>query len=592
MVPAAVHETRTSVKRVAGLVLILAGLGAAFYWWSLKPAERAVGQVRSVAPPAILDKHCKEAVGPPRVEQITEGVWVAIGWDLANTILVQTEDGNVVIDAGMSPERAQPVREALLAKAPGPIRALVFTHSHIDHVGGASVWVEEGTEIWATEVFTEHFMKQYGAFRELETRRAARQFGAFMDDASLPCSALGRRIDLVAATRTGARMPNKRFSGEASFEVGGQRFELIEAHGETHDQLFVWLPDKRVLMPGDNYYAAFPNLYTIRGTSPRPVDAWIDSLDRMRRKDAEHLVPSHTTPISGRAAVRSALRDYRDGIQWVRDRVVQGANAGLDPQALAESVGLPKHLAGLKALEPLYGQIDWSARAIYGNHLGWFDGRPEALYPMPRKAQATATVEAMGGAPEVWKRVEAAEPRWALHLLSLLKDAGGETAPGGRWALTKAKALETLAEEVGNTNGRGYLVESARELRHGPTPLPKPKPVPELIDEVPLRIIFGVMASRLIPERSIDTHEAVRFEFSDHEPLTVTVRRGVAEIVYGPPLPDAIAPIATVKTDASTWGKVALQLERPVQALSDGRLEIEGDRAGFLTFTKRFRRGL
>jgi glyoxylase-like metal-dependent hydrolase (beta-lactamase superfamily II) len=52
-------------------------------------------------------------------------------------------------------------------------------------------------------------------------------------------------------------------------QVGGVRIELVEAHGETHDQLFVWLPDKSVLLPGDNYYHSFPNLYSIRGTSPR-----------------------------------------------------------------------------------------------------------------------------------------------------------------------------------------------------------------------------------------------------------------------------------------------------------------------------------
>ena len=149
-----------------------------------------------------------------------------------------------------------------------------------------------------------------------------------------PAPRWGARPDLEAALATGARMPTDVFSGRAEFELGGVRVELREAHGETEDQLFVWLPEARVLLCGDNYYRAFPNLYTLRGTRPRPVDRWIESLDRMRRLQPEVLVPSHTTPVRGRDAVARELRTYRDGIQWVRDAVVRGAKRGpLDRRA-------------------------------------------------------------------------------------------------------------------------------------------------------------------------------------------------------------------------------------------------------------------
>ena len=164
-------------------------------------------------------------------------------------------------------------------------------------------------------------------------------------------------------------MPTQTFSGSKTLDVGGTRIDLIEAHGETHDQLFVWLPEERVLMPGDNWYRSFPNLYTIRGSQPRPVDAWIDSLDRMRRLEPKILVPSHSGPVRGEQAVQDALRNYRDAIQWVRDAVVRGANAGEDVDTLANGIGLPPHLATEPALAELYGQVDWSVRAIYSNHL-------------------------------------------------------------------------------------------------------------------------------------------------------------------------------------------------------------------------------
>lgn len=126
---------------------------------------------------ASLKDLCDEAVGKPRVERVGDRVLVARGYDLANVALVKTSEGSVVIDASMSPTAGRAIRDALLAEAPGPIRALVLTHSHIDHVGGASAFAEPGTEIWATDAFTDHFLKQYGLFQPVEMLRGARQYG-------------------------------------------------------------------------------------------------------------------------------------------------------------------------------------------------------------------------------------------------------------------------------------------------------------------------------------------------------------------------------------------------------------------------------
>lgn len=576
--------------------LAIAAIAAVAAWFFLVPRSVDVVQQRAVAPPDELDAHCRDAIGPPRVVEIGDRVLVAIGYDLANTMLIRTDAGHVVVDVGMSPARAAQARAALLERAPGAVAAVIYTHSHIDHVGGASAWVGTDTPIWATSAFTAHFLKQYGLFRPAETRRAARQFGVHVHEESLPCAALGRRIDLEAATRTGARLPTHTFDGAKTLEIGGVRIELVEAHGETHDQLFVWLPESRVLMPGDNYYRAFPNLYTIRGTAPRPVDRWIRSLDEMRRRAPLHLVPSHTVPISGEAEIRAALTRYRDGIQWVRDRVVAAANAGHSIDAIAAEVGLPPQLADDPALRPLYGQVDWSVRAIYGGHLGWFDGRPEALYPLTAQARAEKTIAAMGGAQAVAERAAAAvggDPRWALHLFALLDDAGEAPAPGTPPAEARADALEALAATVGNTNGRGYLLESAHELRAGQPALPTPRPEAVFLDGIPMSVFFQTMATRLSPARSLEAFETVHFEFTDtDERFVVTVRRGVAEMVEGEPLPGTPEPIARVRTDTATWRRIALKMMAPAEAVADGALAVEGDAAAFFRFSKRFDRGI
>ena len=521
-----------------------------------------------------LAAYCETHVGEPRIAELADGLWLAIGHDLANTMILETSEGLVVVDVGMSPTRASEVRRVVDETIGGEIAAIIYTHSHIDHVGGATEWADDDTEIWATEAFTEHFVKQYAAFAIAETRRGNRQFGLHVDDEALPCSALGRRADVDAALETGALLPNQTFSGSTTLEFGDVRIELYEAHGETHDQLYVWIPHLEALLPGDNYYAAFPNLYTIRGTSPRPVDEWIASLDRMRAHDPALLVPSHTIPVVGRDAVREALTSYRDGIQWIRDGVARGANAGLSVDQIVEEVTLPDRLAGVPALSELYGRVDWSVRAIYGNNLGWFDERTTALYP-PEDAERRE-IELMGGADAVLAEADRAlashEPRWALHLLDLLERSG--SLPAEALAPSLGVAYAAIAAAEPNTNGRGWLLESALELTEDFGPTGQVQMNPRLVAELPMDVVFDVLPSRLDVEAAADVHMAVRLDL-DGRAFVVTVRQGIAEVVEGDALPGTPAISATITTDELTWKEVALGLIDPTEAVLSGDIEID-----------------
>ncbi len=567
---------------------------AAFFVLSITACKDTTRPTATVASPADLADHCERFVGPPRVLNPAPGIWVAIGYDLANTTLIQTSKGNVIVDPGMSPARAEPVHAALQAVAPGPTAAIIYTHSHIDHIGGASVWAGEQTQIWATDRFRGHLMKQYGTFQRAEQRRGARQFGHDVPDADLPCSALGRRIDLEAALAPGIRMPTDTFSGRVEFEIGGVRIELIEAHGETDDQLFVWLPKARALLPGDNFYHAFPNIYTIRGTRPRPVNDWIDSLDAMRDRQPELLIPSHTIPVSGTADVMAVLTDYRDAIQWVRDRVVQGANAGLTIDQIATTSALPPHLAGKPHLRELYGQVDWSARAIYSNELGWFDENPTDLYPLPPGDLNDREIQLMGGPAAVLaeadKAAEAGDHRWALALLTRLNRTELPSDLAGSSAELYRQVLRELATAIANTNGRAYLLQSAIESAQG-----QPDNIPPVLDDgfldnLPLSIFFQTMATRLLPAKSMDVQETVLFEFTENgNKWLIQIRNGIAEVRNNPTTIPATLD-AHIQTDAKTWKKLALKMDNPVAALASGRLKVINGKVAFLKFIDRFDR--
>ena len=578
---------RVGLYRLTLLFLLLYACGT--------PQGQRIKEPLSI--PDLLKTQCA-LIGAPRIEKISEHIWAAIGYDLANEILIHTPEGNVIIDPLMSPKRGEAAKRDLIASAPGgPVKAIIYTHSHIDHIGGTSLWMEDSPPIWATDSFIKHFYKQYQVFLPIENIRGRRQFGehAILED--LPCNGIGRRTDIRASLEgAGIRLPTHTFSGSKTLNIGGVSITLIGAPGETDDQLIVWIPEDKTLIAADNFYWAFPNLYTIRGTSPRPVDQWIKSIDIMRRLRPEHLLPCHTVPIHGEQEIETALTNYRDAIQWVRDEVIRGANKGYDLDTIAENIKLPPHLAGLHYTKEFYGQVDWSAKGIYTSNLGWFDGRADKLYPMNAKEAAQREIRLMGGPEKVMQLADVAlqqdDIRWSIHLLAKLVDSGMATGNMKKVLDDRlAISYEKLASTLYNLNGRGYLLESAYELRHGMEKPTRVKLDESLVAKVPLETIFSVMTSRLIPEKAMDVHETVHFVFPDeNKRFIVTIRKGIAEVVEGEPLTGTPDPVAVLTTDAFTFRKMAMKMISPVTAFTSRKMKVQGSWLNFLFWFARFNR--
>ena len=186
--------------------------------------------------------------------------------------------------------------------------------------------------------------------------------------------------------KTGPLPPTKTFSGDRlALTIAGVRLELLHTPGETNDGISVWLPDTRVLLTGDLFLKAFPNLYAIRGAAPRPVMAWVGSLTGLIALGAGHVVPGHTRPILGATSARDALTAYRDGIKSVFDQTLEGMRKGERPDELVANVKLPPHLAGSPYLQEYYGTVEWSVRAIYSDHLGGSTATPRTCSQYRRR---------------------------------------------------------------------------------------------------------------------------------------------------------------------------------------------------------------
>ena len=232
---------------------------------------------------------------------VTDGVHVAVGYALANSILIEGEKTNIIIDTTGSEETAREVKDLFDAINPNPVETIIYTHNHADHTYGATVFAEgSNPDIYAHSTTEIYLSRVIGILRPIISSRSNRMFGNALPKEQVENNGIGPFLEIGRDGRKpGLLYPTKTFTDQIEFVAAGHKVQLFHAPGETNDQLFVWLPEKKALFPGDNFYKTFPNLYTIRGTPYRDLVGWVNSLDMMRYLEPEFLVPSHTRPIVG-----------------------------------------------------------------------------------------------------------------------------------------------------------------------------------------------------------------------------------------------------------------------------------------------------
>ncbi|HWY23533.1 MAG TPA: alkyl sulfatase dimerization domain-containing protein [Nevskia sp.] len=562
------------------VLFLLAGILAA-----CGRSHPAVPAAVAAPTPQALAAHSEEF--KPGVIKVTDGVYVAVGYGIANSILLEGTDGAIVVDTMESVESARKVLAEFRKVSDKPVKAIVYTHSHPDHVGGAAVFAAPGVPIYAQEDVARNMDKTASELQPAITKRSLRMYGAGLPPDERINLGIGGFLDMHKGSTVSTLRPTRTFRDQLEDNVAGIHFQLVHAPGETEDTLFVWLPEKGVLLCGDDFYKSFPNLYTIRGTSYRDPKAWAASLDRMRALHAQFLLPSHTRPLFGADAIDKALTDYRDAIRYVYDQTIRLINQGLLPDEIAARVQLPAHLAASPYLQPFYGKASWSAKSIYAGTLGWYDGDPADLQPLEPTDEARRMVELAGGPAALDDKIEAAaskgEAQWVLQLTSYALRAKPDDS---RARQARSAALRQLGGAETNPPARDWYFVAAREL-DGTLKLPQRivKPTPEMLAAMPLSIFFDGMAVNLHAEDCLDKTIRTGFQFTDSgESYTYIVRRGVSEVVPG------IAGDVDLKVSVSTqaFKEMLAGLRNPALSIAGDFHVDRGNKLEFARFMQLF----
>lgn len=398
--------------------------------------------------------------------RVTDGVWHVSGLGHSNAVVLEGNTQVVLIDTLDTLERGERLLQFIRETTEKEVKTVIYTHSHPDHRGGAGAFLGGNPEIIA---FAPKTLPLEGSemLRQIQNRRGSRQFGYTLTDEENISQGIGRREGIVYGEHIAFAAPTTVYEEDGVCrEIDGISLEMARLPGETEDQICVWLPQKKVLCCGDNYYGCFPNFYAIRGGQYRDLSAWRKSIDALLAYPAEYLLPGHTGVIYGNGKIREVLGNFRDVINYILTKTLEGMNEGKSQEELAAEIRLPEEYAGLPYLGEFYGCVEWTVRAVYTAYLGWFDGNPTHLHPLPPGKHAAKMTALIGGRQAVLRAAaqafEAKEYQWCLELCDLLL-AGSDADKEVR--RLKADALDRAAEYETSANGRHYYKEYAKELR-------------------------------------------------------------------------------------------------------------------------------
>ena len=586
--------------QLLALVTILALAGTAVCVAAQEPEAVSAPYEPETVPvnPTLLAKY--EEFFPPAVLNVTDGVWIARGYNRDNPVLIEGVDGLIVVDPGESIAAAQKVKDGFNANLDNifdkkPVKAIIYTHHHDCHINGASVFANEQTEIIGHEnLLSSMFSEWFGPVFPSRAEGGLKMVGMMFLDAPVQDGEGWYAGYSLAGPQTpgpsGFLAPTKTIKEETNLTIAGVDVDLIPVVGETPDVLFVWLPQKEVLIQIAIVYEAFPAISTMRGSRLRDPLDYVNSLKIARGLNPEYLVAIHgSNPVtSGKENVSQYLTNFSDAIQFVNDQTLYYMNKGYTAGEMMDLIVLPPHLASSPYLQEIYGSKEWNIVHIFRYYRGYYTGEVRDLFPQTTLSEAEMSAFLAEGDGDLASKAQAAldiNLEWALRLAddALLLDPDNPVA-----FETKKAAMLALAENTMNAQARNMLLsdyllmtdQAHVDFGFGDTKHAFSSIQDNFVELMPMATLHRILAVSLNASKSMDKDIVVSLQLTDikmndtrvPDNYTLNVRKGILEVDP----PSASKGQFEIVTDSLTWKQLVLAKLDPEDAVANGKLVISG----------------
>ena len=556
--------------------------------WSMKPYEflKQEGAADSVNPSLWRQAQLNTIHG---LFKVTERVYQVRGFDIANMTIVEGDTGLILVDTLGSPDTARAALDLYYQHRPKkPVGAVIYTHSHTDHFGGARGVTSEGdvaagkVQVLAPAGFTEAVAGEIVLAGSAMSWRAQYQFGIILPPGPRGHvdSGLGKTVgrappSLIAPTATVERNETRTIDGiEIAFHMA--------PGSEAPAEMLIYFPQFRVLDMAEDVNHTMHNLYTIRGSEVRDGNLWSryigEALDAFGDR-TDVVIGQHTWPVAGQARVAQLLKTQRDMYKFINDQSLRLLNHGYTPAEIAETLHMPASLEQQWSARGYYGTLSHNAKAVYQKYLGWYDANPANLNPLPPVENARKTVEYMGGADAVIVRARAdfakGEYRWVASAMNqvVFADAANRAARE-----LGADALEQLGYQAEAGPWRDAYLVGAAELRNG---LPRISGIStanaDTIRALGTGQFFDYLGVRLNAGKAEGKTMVINWIFTDsRQEFVTTVENSALTWVAGR---QAAKADATITLARGTLDALALGQTTLPEAVKSGVAKVEGDAA-------------